>query len=56
MNAVGNVCSYCDYRTVCAKEKYGDTSGIEGNKNGLADEFDKVINKIIASKAGGDEQ
>lgn len=56
MNAVGNVCSYCDYRTVCAKEKYGDTSGIEGNKNGLADEFDKVINKIITSKAGGDEQ
>ena len=56
MNAVGNVCSYCDYRTVCGKEKYEDTSGIEHNKNELVSRFDAAIQKIIESNAGGDEE
>ena len=56
MNAVGNVCSYCDYRTVCGKEKYEDTSGIEHNKNELVSRFDAAIQKIIEANAGGDEE
>lgn len=54
MNAVGTVCNYCDYRSVCGKEKYGDTSGIENNKKELSERFKSTIGEIVAENKGGD--
>ena len=55
MNAVGNVCDYCDYRTVCGRDKYGDTSGIEDNEELLEQQFESRINEIIKSEKGGEQ-
>ncbi len=51
---VGNICSYCDYRTVCAKEKYTDASGIEDDKQSLRDKYRSAIDKIIEDSKGGE--
>lgn len=54
MNSVGSTCNYCDYRSVCGREKYGDTSGLEDNKEQLKERFKSTISEIMASNKGGE--
>ncbi len=56
MNPVGKVCDYCDYRTVCGREKYGDTSGIIDNKDELKAKFNAQINDLILKRKDGEDQ
>ena len=55
MNSVGKTCDYCDYRSVCGRDKYGDTSGIEDNKDLLSERFRKVLSEIIKNEKGGEQ-
>ncbi len=54
MKPVGSVCNYCDYRTVCAREKYEDSTGIEDNEDSLKDKFRNTINDILNEGKGGE--
>ena len=51
---VGDICKYCDYRTVCAKEKYADASGMNDDKQSLRDKYRSEIDKIINEEKGGE--
>ena len=52
MKPVGSVCNYCDYRVICNKDKYEDTSGLADNKKELEEQFKERLNEIIANKDG----
>ena len=51
MKAVKDVCKYCDYRTVCAKEKYDESSD---DAQSRIDNFKAQIEKIIEESKGGE--
>ena len=49
--AVKDVCKYCDYRTVCAKEKFDESSDDNQSRK---DNFKAQIEKIIEESKGGE--
>ncbi|WP_028505984.1 PD-(D/E)XK nuclease family protein [Ruminococcus sp. FC2018] len=55
MRATGNVCSCCDYRTICNKDRFEDNSGLTTNKKELEDKFKETIAELSGSENGGDK-
>ena len=55
MRAAGNVCSYCDYKAICNKDRFEDNTGLTTNKKELEEKFKETISNLSDPNKGGDK-